>query len=79
MMQVKWFLVVNFTGFTAIGDSKFTSDVHWGCMLRSSQMLVAQVLYCVVSSYTVSYEHFSLFFIITFALNTCSTVIVPSS
>ncbi|KAL2553288.1 Cysteine protease ATG4a [Forsythia ovata] len=29
-------------GFDPIGDSKFTSDVHWGCMLRSSQMLVAQ-------------------------------------
>ncbi|XP_021774718.1 cysteine protease ATG4-like isoform X1 [Chenopodium quinoa] len=31
-------------GFDAIGDSKYTSDVNWGCMLRSSQMLVAQVL-----------------------------------
>ncbi|XP_058110611.1 cysteine protease ATG4B-like isoform X2 [Magnolia sinica] len=31
-------------GFDAIGDSKFTSDVYWGCMLRSSQMLVAQAL-----------------------------------
>ncbi|GAV88962.1 Peptidase_C54 domain-containing protein [Cephalotus follicularis] len=31
-------------GFDAIGDSKFTSDVHWGCMLRSSQMLIAQAL-----------------------------------
>ncbi|XP_037497033.1 cysteine protease ATG4 isoform X2 [Jatropha curcas] len=31
-------------GFDAIGDSKFTSDVGWGCMLRSSQMLVAQAL-----------------------------------
>ncbi|KAL5987496.1 hypothetical protein ACLOJK_035244 [Asimina triloba] len=30
------------SGFDAIGDSKFSSDVHWGCMLRSSQMLVAQ-------------------------------------
>ncbi|RWR73634.1 Elongation factor [Cinnamomum micranthum f. kanehirae] len=29
-------------GFGTIGDSKFTSDVNWGCMLRSSQMLVAQ-------------------------------------
>lgn len=29
-------------GFAAIGDSKYTSDVNWGCMLRSSQMLVAQ-------------------------------------
>lgn len=33
------------TGFDAIGDSKYTSDVSWGCMLRSSQMLVAQVLF----------------------------------
>ncbi|KAF6137533.1 hypothetical protein GIB67_031812 [Kingdonia uniflora] len=31
-------------GFQAIGDSKFTNDVNWGCMLRSSQMLVAQAL-----------------------------------
>ncbi|KAJ1443639.1 Peptidase C54 [Sesbania bispinosa] len=31
-------------GFDAIGDSKYTSDVNWGCMLRSSQMLVAQPL-----------------------------------
>ncbi|KAI3962209.1 hypothetical protein MKX01_030759 [Papaver californicum] len=31
-------------GFSAIGDSKLTSDVHWGCMHRSSQMLVAQAL-----------------------------------
>ncbi|KAK2980753.1 hypothetical protein RJ640_015672 [Escallonia rubra] len=31
-------------GFPGIGDSKYTSDVNWGCMLRSSQMLVAQAL-----------------------------------
>ncbi|XP_011005240.1 PREDICTED: cysteine protease ATG4-like [Populus euphratica] len=31
-------------GFDMIEDSKFTSDVNWGCMLRSSQMLVAQAL-----------------------------------
>uniref|UniRef100_A0A2P2JY10 Cysteine protease n=1 Tax=Rhizophora mucronata TaxID=61149 RepID=A0A2P2JY10_RHIMU len=31
-------------GFSAIGDSKYTSDIGWGCMLRSSQMLVAQAL-----------------------------------
>ncbi|KAJ0725011.1 putative peptidase C54, papain-like cysteine peptidase superfamily [Helianthus annuus] len=31
-------------GFVSIGDSKYSSDVHWGCMLRSSQMLVAQAL-----------------------------------
>ncbi|KAK9287969.1 hypothetical protein L1049_016414 [Liquidambar formosana] len=31
-------------GFDAIEDSKLTSDVNWGCMLRSSQMLVAQAL-----------------------------------
>ncbi|KAL1807672.1 hypothetical protein ACET3Z_024662 [Daucus carota] len=31
-------------GFAAIGESKYTSDVNWGCMLRSSQMLVAQAL-----------------------------------
>lgn len=30
--------------FDPIGDSKYTSDVNWGCMLRSSQMLVAQAL-----------------------------------
>lgn len=31
-------------GFSPIGDSKYSSDVNWGCMLRSSQMLVAQAL-----------------------------------
>ncbi|KAG7032490.1 Cysteine protease ATG4, partial [Cucurbita argyrosperma subsp. argyrosperma] len=31
-------------GFNGIQDSKYTSDVNWGCMLRSSQMLVAQAL-----------------------------------
>nr|XP_043639681.1 cysteine protease ATG4-like [Erigeron canadensis] len=31
-------------GFAPIGDSKYTSDVNWGCMVRSSQMLVAQAL-----------------------------------
>ncbi|RLM74429.1 cysteine protease ATG4B-like [Panicum miliaceum] len=31
-------------GFEAISDSKLTSDVNWGCMVRSSQMLVAQAL-----------------------------------
>ncbi|KAF7826466.1 cysteine protease ATG4-like isoform X2 [Senna tora] len=31
-------------GFDAIGDTKYTSDVNWGCMIRSSQMLVAQAL-----------------------------------
>ncbi|KAF8393712.1 hypothetical protein HHK36_019910 [Tetracentron sinense] len=31
-------------GFDVISDSKFTSDVNWGCMLRSSQMLVAQAM-----------------------------------
>ncbi|KAG0461948.1 hypothetical protein HPP92_020424 [Vanilla planifolia] len=31
-------------GFDAIADSRYTSDVNWGCMIRSSQMLVAQAL-----------------------------------
>lgn len=35
-------------GFDAIGDSKYTSDVNWGCMLRSSQMLAAQVWFCFI-------------------------------
>ncbi|CAM8952043.1 unnamed protein product [Rhodiola kirilowii] len=37
-------LVTYRKGFSAIGDSKYTSDQHWGCMIRSSQMLVAQAL-----------------------------------
>ncbi|KAK7295258.1 hypothetical protein RJT34_18164 [Clitoria ternatea] len=37
-------LVTYRKGFDAIGDSKYTSDVHWGCMIRSSQMLVAQAV-----------------------------------
>ncbi|ERN17015.1 cysteine protease ATG4 isoform X1 [Amborella trichopoda] len=31
-------------GFETIGDLKLTSDAGWGCMIRSSQMLVAQAL-----------------------------------
>lgn len=34
----------NFAGFAPIVDSKYTSDVNWGCMIRSSQMLISQVL-----------------------------------
>ncbi|XP_075478363.1 LOW QUALITY PROTEIN: cysteine protease ATG4-like [Primulina tabacum] len=29
-------------GFVSIGETKYAGDVNWGCMLRSSQMLVAQ-------------------------------------
>lgn len=39
------FLSCSITGFDAIGDTKITSDASWGCMLRSSQMLVAQVYF----------------------------------
>ncbi|ESQ39042.1 hypothetical protein EUTSA_v10001432mg [Eutrema salsugineum] len=31
-------------GFEPIKDTTYTSDVNWGCMLRSSQMLFAQAL-----------------------------------
>lgn len=41
-----------FAGFEAIDDSNYTSDVGWGCMLRSSQMLVAQVCCCYFVSVT---------------------------
>uniref|UniRef100_A0A1D1Z3D5 Cysteine protease n=1 Tax=Anthurium amnicola TaxID=1678845 RepID=A0A1D1Z3D5_9ARAE len=31
-------------GFDVIGESRFSSDVNWGCMIRSSQMLIAQAM-----------------------------------
>uniref|UniRef100_A0A1J3J860 Cysteine protease n=1 Tax=Noccaea caerulescens TaxID=107243 RepID=A0A1J3J860_NOCCA len=31
-------------GFQPIGGTTYTSDVNWGCMIRSSQMLFAQAL-----------------------------------
>ena len=33
-------------GFEAVGSRKFTTDVGWGCMIRSCQMLLAQVSLC---------------------------------
>lgn len=33
-------------GFQAIVDTKLTTDVGWGCMIRSGQMLLAQALVC---------------------------------
>ncbi|KAK6152947.1 hypothetical protein DH2020_012586 [Rehmannia glutinosa] len=38
-------------GFSPIGDTKYSSDVNWGCMLRSSQMLVAQALHQLDQNY----------------------------
>ncbi len=40
-------VILYVAGFDAVGQSNLTSDVGWGCMLRSGQMLLAQV--CVVA------------------------------
>uniref|UniRef100_M1D572 Cysteine protease n=1 Tax=Solanum tuberosum TaxID=4113 RepID=M1D572_SOLTU len=44
-------LVTYRKGFAPIGDTKYTSDVNWGCMLRSSQMLVAQVFHSSITPF----------------------------
>ena len=41
--MLNWLLFVPSSGFEALGPVKATSDVGWGCMLRSGQMLLAQV------------------------------------
>ncbi|KAJ7552129.1 hypothetical protein O6H91_06G043000 [Diphasiastrum complanatum] len=33
-------------GFESIENSKLTTDIGWGCMIRSGQMLLAQALVC---------------------------------
>lgn len=56
------------TGFEAIGDSKLTSDGGWGCMIRSSQMIVAQVLTLFFYKYHfgLCFERETKFFILLF-------------
>jgi cysteine protease ATG4 len=40
-------IILYVAGFDAVGQANLTSDVGWGCMLRSGQMLLAQV--CLVA------------------------------
>jgi hypothetical protein len=72
--------MILFTGFEAISDSKLTSDVNWGCMVRSSQMLVAQVTFICLdqSLFTTAAVNFDTLTVSSFEKKNAGTHFSPS-